>query len=103
MMAACPLPANHGTLAGIREAAEATVPKGHRLRIVIDHFGSGKVPQEVQIDRISNFCFSRKIMVGSTWQKPFLDLLVVLTLCRVVRREGIDLIHAHNYSCLCGT
>jgi 1,2-diacylglycerol 3-alpha-glucosyltransferase len=36
-------------------------------------------------------------MVGPTWQKPFLDLLVVLTLCRVVRREGIDLIHAHNY------
>jgi glycosyltransferase involved in cell wall biosynthesis len=37
------------------------------------------------------------MVVGPTWQKPLLDLLMILTLYRVVRQEGIDLIHAHNY------
>jgi hypothetical protein len=37
------------------------------------------------------------MVVGPTWQKPLLDLCMVLTLCRVIQREAIDLIHAHNY------
>jgi glycosyltransferase involved in cell wall biosynthesis len=97
MVAASPFPANHGTPAGIREAAEAIAQKGHHVHLVTYHFGHGKAPQGVRIVRIPNLGFSRKIVVGPTWQKPFLDLLMVLTLWRVVRREGIDLIHAHNY------
>jgi 1,2-diacylglycerol 3-alpha-glucosyltransferase len=97
MVVASPFPANHGTPAGIREAAEAIAHKGHGVHIVTYHFGQGKAPQGVRIARIPNLGFGRKVVVGPTWQKPFLDLLMVLTLCRVVRREGIDLIHAHNY------
>jgi 1,2-diacylglycerol 3-alpha-glucosyltransferase len=97
MVVASPFPANHGTPAGIRETAEAIAQKGHGVHIVTYHFGHGKAPQGVRIVRIPNLGFGRKIVVGPTWQKLFLDLLMVLTLCRVVRREGIDLIHAHNY------
>jgi glycosyltransferase involved in cell wall biosynthesis len=97
MVVASPFPANHGTPAGIREAAEAIAQKGHGVHIVTYHFGRGQAPQGVRIVRIPNLGFGRKIVVGPTWQKPFLDLLMVLTLCRVIRREGIDLIHAHNY------
>ena len=97
MVVASPFPANHGTPAGIRETAEAIAQKGHGVHLVTYHFGHGKAPQGVRIVRIPNLRLGRKIVVGPTWQKPVLDLLMVLTLCRVIRREGIDLIHAHNY------
>ena len=97
MVAACPFPANQGTPAGIKEAAEAVAKKGHRVHIVTYHFGAGKAPQGVRIHRIPNLGFGRKMVVGPTWQKPLLDLLLVLKLLRIVRREGVDLIHAHNY------
>jgi glycosyltransferase involved in cell wall biosynthesis len=97
MVAASPFPANHGTPAGVRETAEAIAQKGHVVHLVTYHFGHGKAPQGVRIVRIPNLGFGRKIVVGPTWQKPVLDLLMVLTLCRVIRRDDIDLIHAHNY------
>jgi 1,2-diacylglycerol 3-alpha-glucosyltransferase len=97
MVAACPFPANHGTPAGIREAAEAIARQGHQVHIVTYHFGHGKAPQGARIHRIADFGFSRKMVVGPTWQKPLLDLLMVWKLWRVIRREDIDLIHAHNY------
>jgi glycosyltransferase involved in cell wall biosynthesis len=97
MVAACPFPANHGTPAGIRETAEAIANKGHRVHIVTYHFGQGNPPKNVQIHRIADHGFSQRLVVGPTWQKPLLDLLMVATLCRVIRQEDIDLIHAHNY------
>jgi glycosyltransferase involved in cell wall biosynthesis len=97
MVAACPFPANHGTPAGIREAAEAIARQGHQVHIVTYHFGHGKVPQGARLHRIPDFGLSRKMVVGPTWQKPLLDLLMVWKLWRVIRREDIDLIHAHNY------
>jgi 1,2-diacylglycerol 3-alpha-glucosyltransferase len=97
MVAACPFPANHGTPAGIKEAAAAIAKKGHRVHIVTYHFGAGKGPLGASIHRIPNLGFGQKMVVGPTWQKPLFDFLMVLTLCRVVRRESIDLIHAHNY------
>lgn len=97
MVVASPFPANHGTPGSIKEMAEAIARAGHEVHVVTYHFGTGTAPQDVQIHRVADFGFSRHIVVGPTWQKPLLDGLMVLTLCRVIRREGIDLIHAHNY------
>jgi 1,2-diacylglycerol 3-alpha-glucosyltransferase len=97
MVVASPFPANHGTPAGIKETAQAIANKGHRVHIVTYHFGAGNAPKNVEIHRIADLGFGQKLVVGPTWQKPLLDLLMVATLCRVIRQEGIDLIHAHNY------
>ena len=97
MVAACPFPANHGTPAGIREMAQAVADKGHQVHIVTYHFGKGPSLEGVQIHRIADIGFGQKIVVGPTKAKPILNLLMVFTLCRVILREKIDLIHAHNY------
>ncbi len=109
MVAACPFPAGHGTPAGIRETAAAIAEKGHEVHIVTYHFGEVGVCRRqthsnirqthsnAEIHRIPDFGFSKQIVVGPTAEKPVLDLLMVLTLCRVIRREKIDIIHAHNY------
>jgi 1,2-diacylglycerol 3-alpha-glucosyltransferase len=97
MVVASPFPANHGTPGSIREMAEAIAQKGHELHVVTYHFGKGRNPKGVHIHRIPDFGLSREVVVGPTLERPFLDLLMVFTLCRVIRRENIDLIHAHNY------
>jgi len=97
MVVASPFPANHGTPGSIREMADAVAAKGHRVHVVTYHFGEGPLPRSARIHRVVDFGFSREVVVGPTWQRPILDFLMIITLCRVVYREKIDLIHAHNY------
>jgi glycosyltransferase involved in cell wall biosynthesis len=97
MVVASPFPANHGTPGSIREMAEALARCGHRLHVVTYHFGEGPMPKDVRIHRIADLGFNRQVVVGPTWEKPLMDGLMVPTLCRVIKREGIDVIHAHNY------
>jgi 1,2-diacylglycerol 3-alpha-glucosyltransferase len=97
MVVACPFPANHGTPGSIREMAEAIAAKGHGVHVVTYHFGEGPTPKSLHLHRIPDFGFNRKVVVGPTWERPLLDLLMVFTLCRVTLCEGIDVIHAHNY------
>lgn len=97
MVVASPFPANHGTPGSIREMAAVLAERGHDLHIVTYHFGEGPGPRGVTIHRIPDFGWSRKVVVGPTMERPFLDFLMLFTLCRVIRRQNIDLIHAHNY------
>jgi glycosyltransferase involved in cell wall biosynthesis len=97
MVLASPFPANHGTPGSIKEMAAALSKARHDVHIVTYPFGEGEAPPELRVHRTMDFGFSRKVVVGPTWQKPILDLLLVFTVCRVVWREKIDVIHAHNY------
>jgi glycosyltransferase involved in cell wall biosynthesis len=97
MAVASPFPANHGTPGSIREMAEAIAAQGHTVHVVAYHFGDGTPPQGVTIHRTPDVGLRRNVVVGPTWAKPFQDLQMVFVLCRVVRQERIDLIHAHNY------
>jgi 1,2-diacylglycerol 3-alpha-glucosyltransferase len=97
MVVASPFPANHGSPGSTREMAEAIAAKGHSVHVVTYHFGEGPTPKSLHIHRIPDFGFNKKVVVGPTWERPLLDLLMVFTLCRVTLREGIDVIHAHNY------
>ena len=97
MVAASPFPANHGTPAGIREMAQAIAANDHHVHVVTYHFGEGAPPENVMIHRIPNLGFKREIVVGPSFEKPILDLLLVFQLIRVILREKIDLIHGHNY------
>jgi 1,2-diacylglycerol 3-alpha-glucosyltransferase len=97
MVVASPFPANHGTPGSIRELMEAVGQRGHDVHVVTYHFGEGTNPKAVTMHRIPDFGFSRKVVVGPTLERPFLDFQMVFTLCQVICRENIDLIHAHNY------
>jgi glycosyltransferase involved in cell wall biosynthesis len=98
MVVASPFPANHGTPGSIREMAEAIADEGHQVHFVTYHFGEAEDPGGMHVHRVAApHAWRGRVVVGPTWQKPLLDLLLVLTLIRVIRKERIDVIHAHNY------
>lgn len=97
MVAACPFPANHGSPASIREMSQALSALGHRVHIVTYPMGQNIPVQGVTVHRVGKFFASKKITVGPTYYKPLLDFLLVIKLCRVIVKEKIDIIHAHNY------
>ncbi len=97
MVAACPFPANHGSPASIREMSMALAGLGHEIHVV-----TYPMQQEIPVDgfkihRVAKLWRNNKVMVGPSYQRPFYDLLLVQKLYQVIRREGIDIIHAHNY------
>ncbi len=97
MIAAAPFPANYGTPAAIAEMALAVSELGHDVHVVTYHTGEGEPPPGVTIHRIRGGLGGRHVVVGPTWQKPLLDLQLLIALVRLVRRADIDVIHAHNY------
>jgi glycosyltransferase involved in cell wall biosynthesis len=98
MVAACPFPANHGSPASIRGMSEGLTRLGHTIHIVTYPFGQDlPVDERIHIHRVRSVKRSYEIRVGPTIEKPLLDLLLLIRLCRVIRREKIHLIHAHNY------
>lgn len=97
VVAACPFPANHGTPASIREMSVALARRGHRVHIVTYPMHQPLPVEGVRIHRVGGFLRSRPIEVGPTLYKPLLDLLMIPKLVRCIRREKLDVIHAHNY------
>ncbi len=97
MVAACPFPANHGSPASIREMSEALARRGHRVHVVTYPMHQPLPVGQVTVHRVGGFLRSRPIRVGPTYYKPLLDLLMIFTLVRCIRRERLDVIHAHNY------
>ena len=97
MVAACPFPANHGTAGNIREMAESLARRGHDVHVVTYPMRQPIPVEGVTIHRVGHALEDQKIAVGPTRAKPYLDALMVGGLIRCIRREGIELIHAHNY------
>jgi len=97
VVAACPFPANHGTPASIREMSEALARRGHRVHVVTYPMHQPLPVEGITVHRVGRFLRKRPIAVGPTLYKPLLDLLMVLKLARCIRREKLDVIHAHNY------
>lgn len=97
VLAACPFPANHGTPGSIRELAEATAERGHEVHVVSYHMGEPLPLRNVHLHRIGNLTGERSITVGPTRYRPLYDFQMIFTALKVIRRHGIDLIHAHGY------
>ncbi|MBI3810677.1 MAG: glycosyltransferase family 4 protein [Nitrospirae bacterium] len=97
MVAACPFPANHGSPASIREMSEALAQLGHQVHVVTYPDGQDIPVKGVVIHRAARILSSKEVSVGPSWKRPILDLMLSVKLCRVIRRERIEIIHAHNY------
>src|SRR5205823_13827412 len=80
-----------------REMSETLCALGHEIHIVTYPFGEDLPVGSAKIWRVRSWGRSDKIFVGPSFGKLVLDFLLIIELCRVIWRERIDIIHAHNY------
>jgi 1,2-diacylglycerol 3-alpha-glucosyltransferase len=97
MVAACPFPANYGSPGAIREMAESLASLDHEVHVVTYPFGENLPVKQVKIWRCQGWRKKPRIYSGPSIEKLFLDLMLLIRLCRVIKRENIQIIHAHNY------
>ncbi len=98
MVAACPFPANHGSAASIREMSDTLTDMGHNVHIVTYPTGQDDIRvRRAKIHRTAPFRPEGNAKVGPSSEKFLFDFQLLRLLCRVIRREQIDVIHAHNY------
>ncbi len=96
VVAACPFPSLRGSQVLVREIASGLAQAGHAVHVVTYPTAQHLAPVErLAIHRV------RKLPGLWTahpfgWQKVVLDLMLAWTLLGVVRRQRIDVIHAHN-------
>ena len=98
MVAACPFPANYGSAASIREMSDTLSQMGHAVHIVTYPVGQEDiVVRHAKVHRTAPFRPETNAKVGPSPEKFLRDLALLRLLCRVIQRERIDIIHAHNY------
>jgi 1,2-diacylglycerol 3-alpha-glucosyltransferase len=98
MVAACPFPGNWGTPGAIREMSQTLAGLGYNINVVTYPFGEDLPVGEVKIWRPRYRRRKHRLLhSGPSLEKLLLDLLLTFELCRVIRRERIQIIHAHNY------
>ncbi len=98
MVAACPFPANHGSAASIREMSDTLTDMGHKVHIVTYPIGQDEIKvRRAQVHRAGAFRPETNAKVGPSADKFVLDFKLLKLLCRVIREERVDIIHAHNY------
>ncbi len=98
MVAACPFPANHGSAASIREMSDTLTDMGHNVHIVTYPYGQDEIKvRRAKVHRTAPFRPETNAKVGPSSDKFVLDYQLVKLLCRVIREEQVDIIHAHNY------
>src|SRR5277367_3186671 len=95
MVAACPFPANYGSPGAIKEMAETLASLGHEIHVVTYPFGDDLAVNGVKISRCRAWRKKVRIYSGPSVEKLFLDLFLLIELCRVITRENIQIIHAH--------
>jgi 1,2-diacylglycerol 3-alpha-glucosyltransferase len=97
MVAASPFPFPQGSQVLIAQLSEALRRRGHVVHIVTYHVGAGSLPDETHIHRVPSLPIGSQISAKPSFYKPLLDLVLARELLRLVRREGIEIIHTHNF------
>ena len=97
MVAACPFPVAQGSQVFIKQMSEALVKRGHQVHLICYQFGTHHEECNFTIPRITSYT---RFRAGPSFQKPLLDFMLTLKLWQMVKREKIDIIHAHNYEAL---
>lgn len=98
MVAACPFPANHGSAASIREMSDTLTDMGHDVHIVTYPIGQEEIlVRRAKVHRAGSFRPETNAKVGPSGEKFLFDFRLLRLLCRVIREQQVDIIHAHNY------
>ncbi|GAB7027085.1 glycosyltransferase family 4 protein [Geotalea toluenoxydans] len=93
MLAPTPYFSDRGCHVRIYEEAKALRQLGVDVRIVTYHLGRdlGQIPTY----RACRIPWYKKVEAGPSWQKPYLDILLLFKAMRIARTFSPDLIHAH--------
>jgi len=97
MVAACAFPANWGTPGAIRELSMTLSELGNDVHVVTYPFGEDLPVGGAKVWRTWFWRSDFKLHSGPSLVKLVLDFLLIFKLCRVIYRERIEIIHAHNY------
>lgn len=97
LVMAAPFPALQGSQVLVRQLAEGLARRGHRVHLVAYGAASNVLPPDVMVHRLPRLWGCRTTASGPHPGKIILDVLLTAKLRGVVRREGVDVIHAHNY------
>jgi glycosyltransferase involved in cell wall biosynthesis len=81
----------------LRETALAYKLDGFDVHLVVYGYGKGEDASGLTIHRCRKLPGTQKFKAGPSWTKPFLDLMMVRTLKKVIRENDIDEVDAHNY------
>ncbi len=100
MLGACPYPVPQGSQVFLRDNALALASRGHDVHLVVYGYGLGQDNHALKIHRCRRLPGDTRTAAGPSLMKPFLDLALLATLRRVIRREKIDVVCAHNYEAL---
>jgi protein involved in polysaccharide export with SLBB domain/glycosyltransferase involved in cell wall biosynthesis len=96
IVAACPFPSLRGSQVLVREMAESLAQAGHAVHVVTYPTAQHLTPvQRIAIHRVAKLPGLWTARPFG-WQKLVLDILLAWLLWQTVRRERIDVIHAHN-------
>lgn len=98
MIAACPFPANRGTPSRILRMSEGLIDKGHDIHVVTYHLKDESITinEKLIIHRTPSIPTYNKTSPGPSIQKFFIDILLTLKIFHIIRKYGIELIHAHH-------
>lgn len=93
MLAPTPYFSDRGCHVRIYEEARALIKLGHEVCVVTYHLGRDM--PGIRVVRIPNIPWYQKLEAGPSWQKPFLDLLLLFKAFSTARTFRPHLIHAH--------
>lgn len=93
MIAPTPFFADRGCHVRIYEEVRALQSLGCEVLVCTYHIG--REMEGIRTERIINIPWYRKLEAGPSWQKPFLDILLLIKSFSIARRFKPDIIHAH--------
>ena len=97
MIAACHFPVNYGSPGAIRELAATLSEMGHDIHVVTYPDGENLSVGKARLHRVSRKQRNSVYSAGPSREKLPLDFLMLGELYKTIRREKIEIIHAHNY------
>ncbi len=97
IVAACPFPTLQGSQLLVRQLARGLRGRGHEVVVVTYAEGLEQAVLDLPVRRIPRILGCRALGSGPRVAKLVLDAALLWRLLEVLRREDIDVVHAHNY------
>ena len=97
MVAACPMPARHGTPLRIERLTEALIARGHHVELVTYHVSDDDQQLDFPVHRIFNRRRYWRMPAGPNLRKLALyDPALAAKVWQVLGKSRFDVIHAHH-------
>ncbi|HEY4491544.1 MAG TPA: glycosyltransferase family 4 protein [Acidobacteriota bacterium] len=81
---------------------KALTELGHKIDLATYHIGKDVEFAGLTIYRSLKIPFLRKVKVGPSWKKLFLDFFLFFTVLRLLFKNSYDCIHTHEEACFMG-